>query len=144
MAVMMPGEANLAKLLASLDPVLDSREFGYAVVPHGTVLPAGFTPTGLFDEDEGLTVIAPAADLAAVGIMALTGLARLTMMVQSSLEAVGMTAAMATALTRSGISANVIAAYHHDHIFVPWDRRDEAVAVLRALADQDSGGGTTS
>ena len=131
----MPGETDLATLLASLDPVLDAREFGYATVPHGTPLPAGFRPWGLFHEDEGLTLIAPASELAAAGIEALAGLARLTMMVQSSLEAVGMTAAMATALTRAGISANVVAAYHHDHIFVPWNRREEAVAVLAALAD---------
>ncbi len=137
----MPGETDLAKLLASLDPVLDAREFGYAIVPHGTALPYGFQPTGLFHEDEGLTLIAPAAELAAAGIEALTGLARLTMMVQSSLDAVGMTAAMATALTRAGISANVVAAYHHDHIFVPWSRRDEVVAILRGLGQ---GGGTTS
>ena len=132
----MPGETDLGKLLASLDPQLDPREFGYAILPHDTPLPAGLHPFGLFREDEGLTVIATAAELAALGIPALTGLARLTMMVQSSLEAVGMTAAMATALTRVGISANVVAAYHHDHIFVPWSRRDEAVAVLHALADQ--------
>ena len=140
----MPGETDLAILLASLDPVLDSREFGYALVPHGTALPAGLRPMGIFHEDEGVTLIAPASELAAAGIAALTGLARLTMMVQSSLEAVGMTAAMATALTHAGISANVVAAYHHDHIFVPWNRRHEAVAVLRALADQDSRGGITS
>jgi uncharacterized protein len=144
MAMTMPGEVDLDKLLASLDPVLDAREFAYACVPHGTILPAGLQPLGLFHEDEGLTLIAPAADLAAAGIAALAGLARLTMMVQSSLEAVGMTAAMATALTRSGISANVVAAYHHDHIFVPWERRNEAMTVLRALADQDSAGGMVS
>lgn len=138
MAMTMPGETDLGKLLASLDPVLDGREFGYAIVPHGTALPAGFQPTGLFLEDEGITLIAPVADLAAAGIEALPGLARLTMMVQSSLEAVGMTAAMATALTKVGISANVVAAYHHDHIFVPWDRRHEAVAALRALGGRES------
>lgn len=130
----MPGETDLTRLLASLDPVIDPREFGYAIVPDGTPLPDGFQPLGLFHEDEGLTLIAPAGDFAAAGIVALTGLARLTMMVQSSLDAVGMTAAMATALTRAGISANVVAAYHHDHIFVPWERREEAVAVLRALS----------
>ena len=131
----MPGETDLARLLAGLDPVLDQREFGYAIIPHDMSLPPGFHPLGLFREDEGITLIAPVADFAAAGIEALTGLARLTMMVKSSLEAVGMTAAMATALTRAGISANVVAAYHHDHIFVPWPRRHEAVAVLAALAD---------
>lgn len=130
----MPGETDLGKLLAGLEPVIDPREFGYAIVPHGTVLPASFQPWGLFREDEGITLIAPSTDLVAAGIPALTGLARLTMMVQSSLEAVGMTAAMAAALTHAGISANVVAAYHHDHIFVPWARRNEAVAALRALA----------
>ncbi|MGB3337339.1 MAG: ACT domain-containing protein [Devosia sp.] len=140
----MPGETDLTRLLASLDPVLDDREFGYAIVPHGTTLPAGFHPLGMFHEAEGVTLIAPAADLAAAGIESQTGLARLTMMVQSSLEAVGMTAAMATALTRVGISANVVAAYHHDHIFVPWDRRDEAVAALQSLAGPAQGGGRTS
>ena len=137
----MPGETDLAKLLSSLDPRLDDREFGYAIIPDDQPLPAGFRPLGLFHEEEGLTLIAPAAELAAAGIPALAGLARLTMIVQSSLEAVGMTAAMATALTKAGISANVVAAYHHDHIFVPWDRRDEAVAVLAALGQ---GGGTAS
>jgi uncharacterized protein len=140
----MQGEADLGILLASLNPQLDPLEYGYAIVPHGTLLPPDFQPLGLFHEDEGVTLIAPAADLAAAGIAALTGLARLTMLVQSSLEAVGMTAAMATALTRVGISANVIAAYHHDHIFVPWDRRHEAVAALRALATEGQGGGTVS
>ena len=130
----MPGETDLATLLASLDPVLDAREYGFAVLPLGQDLPVGFSLLASFREDEGLTLIAPADDLAAAGIAGANGWARITMMVQSSLEAVGMTAAMATALTKSGISANVVAAYHHDHLFVPWTRRDEAVAVLRALA----------
>ena len=64
--------------------------------------------------------------------------ARLTMLVHSSLEAVGMTAAMATALTERGISANVVAAYYHDHIFVPWDRRHDAMEASRALAAASS------
>jgi hypothetical protein len=38
-------------------------------------------------------------------------------------------------LADAGISANVIAALHHDHIFVPWDRRDDALAVLRGLSN---------
>lgn len=130
----MPGETDLAKLLASLDPVLDALEYGYAMVPLGQAMPVGFEPLASVREDEGLTLIAPADDLAAAGIAGANGWARITMMVQSSLEAVGMTAAMATALTKAGISANVVAAYHHDHLFVPWTRRDEAVAILRALA----------
>ena len=51
----------------------------------------------------------------------------------SSLEAVGLTAALSKRLADAGISANMIAALHHDHLFVPWDRRDEALAALRGL-----------
>ena len=62
------------------------------------------------------------------------GWARITLGVQSSLAAVGLTARVATILAERGIAANVIAGYHHDHVFVPWDRRDEALQALRALS----------
>ena len=58
---------------------------------------------------------------------------RITLGVHSSLEAVGLTAAVAAALTAAGISANVVAAFHHDHVFVPADRAEDALACLRAL-----------
>ncbi|WP_367890127.1 ACT domain-containing protein [Rhodobacter calidifons] len=54
---------------------------------------------------------------------------------QSDLAAVGLTAAFAGALGREGISCNVVAGYHHDHLFVPWDRRWDAMVALRALSD---------
>ncbi len=130
----MSGETNLSKLLAGLEPALDPVPYVFAVLERGITLPAGITPLATFAEDEGLTIVAPADEWRATGHTASAGYARLTMMVHSSLEAVGMTAAMATALTEAGISANVIAAYYHDHIFVPWYRRHDALAAIRALA----------
>lgn len=62
------------------------------------------------------------------------GWARITLTVHSSLAAIGLTAAVSQALAAGGIPANIIAAFHHDHIFVPWDRRAEALAVLHRLA----------
>ena len=62
------------------------------------------------------------------------GWARITLGVHSSLDAVGLTARVAAALTEYGITANIIAALRHDHVFVPWDRRDEALAALRGLS----------
>jgi hypothetical protein len=49
------------------------------------------------------------------------------------LDAVGLTAAFAKALTDAGISSNVVAALYHDHIFVQWDRRDDAMKALKSL-----------
>ena len=60
--------------------------------------------------------------------------AGMTLQVHSALEGVGLTAAVATTLAEAGIPCNVIAAYHHDHIFVPWERRAEAMERLEKLS----------
>ena len=52
-----------------------------------------------------------------------------------ALAAVGLTAAFASALAAAGISANVVAGYYHDHIFVAWHQGPAALAALRALSD---------
>lgn len=57
----------------------------------------------------------------------------LTLDVHSALEAVGLTAAVATALTAEGIPCNVLAGYLHDHLLVPADRAEDAVACLTRL-----------
>jgi len=62
------------------------------------------------------------------------GWARITLQVHSSLAAVGLTARVAESLAAHGISANMVAAFHHDHVFVPWARRGEALKILENLA----------
>ena len=62
------------------------------------------------------------------------GWARITLQVHSSLAAVGLTARVAESLAERGISANMVAAFHHDHVFVPWPRRAEALIILENLA----------
>jgi len=130
----MSGERNLAVLLRSLAPALDPVEYGFATLAPGAPLPPGVVPLGTFAESEGTTLIAPAPALAAAGLAHRPGWARITLCVHSALEAVGLTAAVATALAARGISANMVAAFHHDHVFVPWERRAEAMAALAALA----------
>ncbi|KGD95722.1 MULTISPECIES: ACT domain-containing protein [Rhizobium/Agrobacterium group] len=131
----MSGVTDLSKLLASLEPTLLDGEFVYTTVPHEKLddyLP--LKPIGMFFEAEGLTLILPNASAVQAGLAVSAPLRCITMMVHSSLDAVGMTAAMASALTKEGISANVVAAYYHDHIFVPAVDADRAVAALKALS----------
>ena len=59
-------------------------------------------------------------------------LAWLTLTVQSSLEAVGLTAAISERLARENIACNMLAGYHHDHVLVPVERVDDAIAALTA------------
>lgn len=131
----MSGITDLSTLLASLEPVLVDGEFVYATVPADNLhdyLALG--PIGLFFEAEGLTLIVPKEAAGSAGLASSAPLRCITMMVHSSLEAVGMTAAMAATLTKEGISANVVAAYYHDHIFVPAADAERAVAALKALS----------
>lgn len=130
----MMGETDLGVMLRSLDPVLDATEWGFGTVARPAAIPEGLPLAGLFEEEEGTTLIAPAAALAGHELTHQPGFARISLRVHSSLAAVGLTAAIATALAERGISANVVAAYYHDHVFVPWERRAEAMEVLRALA----------
>lgn len=126
----MAGERDLAVLLASMAPALHPVPYGFATCAR---LPDGLAPFATIAEDEGLTVIAPLEALEAEG-MAGDAFARITLNVHSDLAAVGLTAAFATALGDIGVSANVIAGYHHDHIFVAWEDRHRALAALEALS----------
>jgi uncharacterized protein len=47
---------------------------------------------------------------------------------------VGFTAAFSTALAKVSINCNVIAAYHHDHIFVAHSDAEKAMDVLSNLS----------
>ncbi|WP_128515028.1 ACT domain-containing protein [Tabrizicola thermarum] len=123
-------ETDLGVLLRSMEPVLHSEPYGYAVWPGGAL---AFQPFATVAEDEGPTLIARLAEMQAAGI-ASDPWARISLTVQSDLAAVGLTAAFAEALGREGISCNVIAGYHHDHLFVPWERREDAMAALRGLS----------
>ena len=131
----MKGETDLQRMLATMEPVLGPAEFGYGLVPGA--LPPGLAPFATVREAEGLTVIAPVATLRRHGIPHRPGYACISLTVHSDLDAVGLTAAFAQALAERGLSANVIAGLYHDHILTSWDRREEAVDCLLALARGD-------
>ena len=129
----MSGVTDLAELLETMEPALAEGRFVYASVPEGALTAALFrAAVCLFREAEGVTLILPAG--AAAGLSASPPMRMITLTVHSSLEAVGLTAAFAAALTREGISANVVAAFHHDHIFVPERDAGRAMEALRALS----------
>jgi hypothetical protein len=128
------GERNLDALLASLEPVLHDGEFAFVTFPETAYgAHAELHPVAAFAEAEGLTLVIPRHQAEAVGLRFEGVFSMITLNVHSSLAAVGLTAAVADALTKRGISANVIAAFHHDHVFVPVERGQEALEALEAL-----------
>lgn len=117
----------------SLEPMLADEEHGFATIPIGQGWPQGLVPVATFAEAEGASVVALAELLKGLEIPHESGWAKITIGVKSALNSVGLSAAIAAALAEQGISANIVAAYHHDHLFVPWDKRDAAMAILRNL-----------
>jgi hypothetical protein len=91
------------------------------------------SPFVVIREDEGVTVILTRADADRSGLAYDYVAARITLRVSSALADVGLTARFSGALADAGISCNVIAGLAHDHLFVAWDQRVRALALLREL-----------
>jgi uncharacterized protein len=119
----LSGERDLSRLLRGLGPRLHPDRYTFASCVDRVLTANRFA---LVREDEGLTSIHadPEGEWARISLEA-----------HSSLEAVGLTAILSSRLAEHGISANIVAATNHDHLFVPWDRREEALAALRSLGD---------
>jgi hypothetical protein len=129
----MVGERDLGQLLAGMSPRLSEMMFAFASVPGSGDIPAGTTVVGTFLEDEGLSIIGPFEEFAWAGLQHSDAWAKISLTVHSSLSAVGLTATVSFALADQGISANIVAGFFHDHIFVPWDQRHLAMDVLSSL-----------
>jgi hypothetical protein len=98
-------------------------------------VPFGMAVAATIVEDEGTTSVLSVTDAERLGARPEFVAAWLTVEVRSALDAVGLTAALATALAAENIACNVLAGYHHDHLLVPVEKADRAVAVLEALRD---------
>ena len=133
----MSGLTDLDQLLAHLEPSLREGEYAFVTVDDDTMTDE-LQPLATFVEDEGRSLIVERERAEAAGL-AVEGVFRcITLTVRSSLEAVGLTAAVAGVLAEAGISANVVAAFHHDHVFVPAAHAERALSVLRGLQQRAS------
>ncbi len=128
----MSGVSDLDELIRSMKPVARDGEF--VVVSVDPLRLVGMPAEAIIREDEGPTVVMKRSDADAEGIPYDFVAAWITLTVHSDLAAVGLTAAFSTALAEAGISCNVLAGFHHDHLLVPLDRREDALAALQRLA----------
>ncbi len=129
----MTGETNLSRLLASLSPRLNPGRFVFCSVPQPTVVQVA-AALGSFREAEGTTLILAREEAERLGLAYDYLAAWITLEVHSSLAAVGLTAAFAKALAGEDISCNVIAGFHHDHLFVAEADAERALTRLQRLA----------
>ena len=162
-----PGVTDLSELLRSMQPNLDTQTtYIYSTIsfssPHQTTLPyisADLPIEALIREAEGWTLITPSSSLkshadffiqhdqaADLHISTerpqarwLFEYSKITLLVQSSLEAVGLTGAICAALTPVGVSCNVVAGFYQDHIFVQRGDEEKAMAALGKLIREAGG-----
>jgi hypothetical protein len=138
----MAGERDLGALLAGLDPVLHPGVLVWCSVARSAV--PEVSAFARIEEDEGTTLVVRIDEAERLGLAHEAPSRRIELRVRSDLAAVGLTAAVAGALAGAGISANVVAAFHHDHVLVPAADAERALATLWALAPRPDHRGQTS
>ena len=136
----MSGESDLEKLIEGLEPRLMDGKYYFASVDESQLLTLSGYIDGIcsvFREKEGLTILfqenlkpvaARLTDKEIQGPFAL-----ITLTVHSNLYAVGLLAKVTGALAKEGISVNAFSAYYHDHLFVPYERKEDAMSALAEL-----------
>jgi hypothetical protein len=127
--------SDLATLLRTLEPVMNSGIYVYTQIPPERDM-AGIDTVASLREREGVTLILREEEAQRHGLPVLFRAAWITLTAHSDLQAVGLTAAFSRALADAGIGCNVIAGAIHDHVFVPVEQAQRALQTLRALQNR--------
>jgi len=131
---MVTGERDLDALLLNMKPEMLDGIFVFCTIAANARIPAALNPLLIFREQEGTTLVIPREEADAAGLGYAFASRLITLTVHSALDAVGFLAAITARLAAAGISVNAVSAFHHDHLFVPADRADEAMVVLREIS----------
>jgi hypothetical protein len=123
---------DLKELLRHAQPKLQAGDYVFVTLLEWPALSQSDILMS-FRESEGITLILEQAIADKNDLQYEYVAAWITMEVNSALDAVGFTAAFATALGQQNISCNVVAAFHHDHLFVAKEDGARAVDVLQKL-----------
>jgi len=127
---MMSGSRDIDFLLENMSPEIIPGEYVFSTVNKETLKKLSVSPILTFREKEATTVVVTkdVADIHSLSYENTWGL--ITLSVHSNLSAIGFLAEVTRVLAKAGLSVNVVSAYYHDHLFVPYNRTSEALSVL--------------
>jgi hypothetical protein len=125
------GEKDLQTLLKDMQPVMDDEEMVICSLAPKIAEDYMSLAQGYYVEGEGVTVIISKhlADLN--GLPYVYVFRRISLMVHSSLDAVGFLARITEVLAAQGISVNAISAYYHDYLYIRSDQAENAFKTLK-------------
>ncbi|MDR9395284.1 MAG: ACT domain-containing protein [Roseovarius sp.] len=126
-------------MIAGMAPQADAETYHFCTVAEPVAALHFPEALAVVREAEGVSLILPEAAMRRHGLPADQPMRRITLGVQSALDGVGLTAAVAAALAAHDIACNMVAGYHHDHVFVPEADADRALAILHDLAAREGG-----
>ena len=133
----MNAETDLATLIRNLEPKTLPETYVFCSVENANYgALAHASPLASFAEPEGLTLVLTRESAEEEGLSYEGTFRCISLQVHSSLEAGGLTAAVTGELATEGISANVIAGHHHDHIFVPSHQVESALQLLENMSSR--------
>ncbi len=134
----MNGEMNINILLGSMEPVLSHTEYVFCTLQNELDGLSLDKIWAMIREQEAITVIVARDTADKLKLSYQSVFKRITLNIHSSLDAVGLTAAVSSKLADNDISANVVAAFYHDHIFIQKERADKALSCLNELIELNS------
>lgn len=128
---------SLSVLLQNLQPRLLPDDYVFCHLDQGRYgALAHRQPLASVAEEGGLSLVLSRTSADEEGLSYQGVFRCISLHVFSSLQAVGLTAAVSSELAKSNISANLIAGTHHDHLLVPEHKADQALEHLIALSAQ--------
>ena len=130
----MNGEKNLEILLKTMKPKMNLGEFVFCEVENLEKIKLNEIVMS-FREEESITIITKKEIADKLNLKYSFIASWITLTIHSSLEAVGLTAAFSKALSKKGISYNVVAAFYHDHIFVDKKDTEKAMEILNKFSE---------
>ena len=132
----MSGEKDQVRLQQMMAPDLRPETYVFCTFPDQR-LPVNLDPICTFRETEGLSAIVELSQAVRANVKYIFEAKLITLTVHSSLEAIGFLSMISTHLATAGIPCNAVSAFHHDHLFIPVDRADEALSLLESLSQSN-------
>lgn len=130
----MTGQNNLDLLLKDMRPALHDGSYVFLTSPDGFSPAVQKDAIMIFRETEGITAIVREITAKTLQKDLQPQWAMITLTIHSDLNAIGFLAAITAKLAQAGISVNPVSAYYHDHLFVPWEKREKAMKILQSFS----------